>query len=444
MSQDNEAENILEEADASLEGNADANPDFEAETSLNYDMLSRQMNGRITPLILGGPPGAGKTHAAMSLRNNDQEPFARIAAAGKTKEDFTTYPVPKEMENGDFIIKQPITETSIVPLLAKNIKKGFGVLLIDDVTAADPSVQSALLEIAQFGRIGEHQLGENVAIVMTGNGISDGAYAAQWSSALINRSHYVEFRADLKIWRNLPENQNCDPIIYGFLEANKDAFAPEVTKQSEKDKYFDNKGRAPSARQWTTLGNALQAQHGGYANFKKSILFKSVSQYCESLIGEKTASKLTTFANMMLTYPTSKQLMADPTMWDRVSEVDKSKPGAVYAVAHSLRQHAASINNEINEKYGNKANTSKAAEKEKSELLLSFSKVVARLMDGAREQGAFCMRYLIASAPADDVLKGLLADLVYEIDDADPVLANAGFGDILKNIKEMGETLTKR
>ena len=418
--------------------------DQDVETSLNYDMLSRQMNGRITPLILGGPPGAGKTHAAMSLRNNDDEPFARIAAAGKTKEDFTTYPVPKELENGDFLIKQPITESSILPLLAVNIGKGYGVLLVDDVTAADPSVQSALLEIAQFGKIGEHQLGENVAVVFTGNGVSDGAYAAQWSSALINRCHYVEFRASLEVWKNLPENINGDPIVLGFLEANKDAFAPEVTKQSEKQKFFDDKGRAPSARQWTTLANALQVQHGGYANFKKSILFKSVGQYCESLVGQKTASMLETFATMMLTYPTAKQLMEDPTMWDRVSEVDKSKPGAVYAVAHSLRQYAAQINNQINEQHGNKANTSKVAEKEKAELLLSFSKVVARLMDGAREQGAFCMRYLIASAPPDDVLKGLLADLVYGIDDADPVLANAGFGDILKNIKEMGETLTKR
>lgn len=416
----------------------------EIETSLNYDMLSRQMNGRITPLILGGPPGAGKTHAAMSLRNNDDEPFARIAAAGKTKEDFTTYPVPKELDNGDFVIKQPITETSIVPLLAKNIGKGFGVLLIDDVTAADPSVQSALLEIAQFGRIGEHQLGENVAIVMTGNGISDGAYAAQWSSALINRSHYVEFRASLDVWKNLPENRDVDPIIYGFLMANKGAFAPEVTNASEKDKYFDSKGRAPSARQWTTLGNALQSQHGGYANFKKSILFKSVGQFNESLIGEKTGALLTTFANMMMTYPTSEQLMADPTEWDRVALTDKNKPGAVYAVAHSLRQHASSLNTIINENYGAKANTSKAAEKEKSDLLLSFSRVVARLMDGSQEQGAFCMRYLLANAPVDDVLKGLLADLIYEIDDADPVLANAGFGNILSNIKEMGETLTKR
>lgn len=445
MSQDNEAENLLENGDdAELEVHADADVDLEAETSLNYDMLARQTNGRITPLILGGPPGGGKTHAAMSLRNNDGEPFARIAAAGKTKEDFTTYPVPKELENGDFLIKQPITESSIVPLLAKNIKNGYGVLLVDDVTAADPSVQSALLEIAQFGKIGEHQLGINVAIVFTGNGMSDGAYAAQWSSALINRCHFVEYRADLKVWRQLEENEHVDPIIYGFLEANKDAFAPEVVKAKEKDKFFDNKGRAPSARQWTTLGNALQAQHGGYANFKKSILFKSVTQYCESLIGEKTASMLNTFATMMMTYPTPKQLMEDPTRWDRVPEVDKNKPGAVYAVAHSLRQYAASINNEINDKYGNKANTSKAAEKEKNEMLLAFSNVVARLMDGAREQGAFCMRYLIASAPADDIIKGLLADLVYEIDDADPVLAQAGFGDILKNIKDMGDTLAKR
>lgn len=416
----------------------------EIQTSLNYDMLSRQMNGRLTPLILGGPPGAGKTHAAMSLRNNDDEPFARIAAAGKTKEDFTTYPVPKELENGDFLIKQPITESSIVPLLAKNIGKGFGVLLIDDVTAADPSVQSALLEIAQFGKIGEHQLGENVAIVMTGNGISDGAYAAQWSSALINRSHYVEFRASLDVWKNLPENKNADPIIYGFLMANRDAFAPEVTKASEKDKFFDNKGRAPSARQWTTLANALQTQHGGWKNFKPSLLFPSVAQFCDSLIGEKTTSMLSTFAGMMLTYPTSEELMEDPTRWDRVDPADKNKPGAVYAVAHSLRQHAVSLVEKINETHGSKANSSKAAEKEKADMLLSFSKVVARLMDGNREQGAFCMRYLLANIPPDDLIKGLLADLIYEIDDADPILANAGFGEIINNIREMGEALTRR
>jgi DNA polymerase III delta prime subunit len=413
-------------------------------TSLNYDMLSRQQNGRLTPLILGGPPGAGKTHAAMSLRNNLGEPFARIAAAGKTKEDFTTYPIPEQdKETGIWKIAQPITESSLLALLEVNIKDGFGVLLVDDVTAADPSVQSALLEIAQFGKIGEHQLGKNVAIVFTGNGVSDGAYAAQWSSALINRCHYVEFRASLDVWKELDENANIDPVVYGFLEANPQFFAPEVTNAEDKKKCFDDKGRGPSARQWTTLANSTVEKWGGMAGFKPSVLWKSLQEYCASLVGSQTATPLMTYATMMLKYPTAKALMDDPSVWDRVSDVDKNQAGAIFAVAHSLRQYVTQVNDQINEKYQHKY-TSKAVEQEKDALLDKFCHATAKLMHKNREMGAFIVRYVLQKCPADDCIKGQLADYVWNLDDKKPALVEAKFGDILDNIKEMNEGLDKR
>jgi hypothetical protein len=413
-------------------------------TSLNYDMLSRQQNGRITPLILGGPPGAGKTHAAMSLRNNESEPFARIAAAGKTKEDFTTYPIPeKDEKTGIWSIAQPITESSLLSLLKANIGDGYGVLLVDDVTAADPSVQSALLELAQFGRIGEHELGENVAIVFTGNGVSDGAYAAQWSSALINRCHYVEFRASLDVWKELDENANIDPVVYGFLEANPQFFAPEITKADDKKKCFDDKGRGPSARQWTTLANSTMQKWGGMAGFQPSILWKSLHEYCASLVGSQTATPLMTYATMMTKYPTAKQLMENPAVWDDVPEVDKNQAGAIFAVAHSLRQYVTQQNDALNEKY--KFNyTSKAVEKDKDELLEKFCYATAKLMRKNREMGAFIVRYVLQKCPADDCLKGQLADYVWNLDDRKPQLMEAKFDQILENIKEMNEGLGKQ
>lgn len=411
---------------------------------ITYDMLSRQQNGRLTPLILGGPPGAGKTHAAMSLlsrkADGSLDPFCRIAAAGKTKEDFTTYPVPKELEDGEFIIKQPITESTLLPLLASNIGDGYGVLLVDDVTAADPSVQSALLEVAQFGRIGEHQLGKNVAIVMTGNGISDGAYAAQWSSALINRSHYVEFKPSLEVWKELDENANIDPVMYGWLEATPDAFAPEVTNKEQKNKWFDEKGRAPSPRQLTTLGNALMDKWGGIQNFKPNILFKSSTQFVDSLIGEKAAANFMVFAEIMIKYPTGQQLMEDPSLWDKVLPEDKNKPGAVYAVAHSLRQYASNLNANLNEKHG--SGEAKAATKEKEKLVKQFAYAVAKIMKNDRDKGAFCARYFMSRMPVKDTSKGLLANLAFDLD-GDPVLKDAGFGKILEDVKAMGETMVR-
>jgi hypothetical protein len=415
---------------------------------IEYDMVARQEEvDRYFGVILTGGPGIGKTHAIMAMRRPG-DAFARLAVAGKSKEDMGTYPIPelipgeKEGERGVWVVNQAITESVLLPLLEQNIGDGHGILLLDDVTAADQSVQNAILELVQFGRIGEHKLGKNVLIALTGNGTADGAYAIPWSAALTGRCHVIEYKANFKYWLDLPCNRMLDPLFAGFLEANPEFFAPSRGDEKLNIKCFDENNCGPSPRLWTTLGVSSMRKWDGIGHFKPSMLFPSSATYVQSLVGEKTSTAFTTYAITMMGYPTSAQLMDNPKMWGALPEEKRNAKGCVYAVAQALRQHALLLNDKINEESGYKFTAKVNAQK--TELLIKFCKVVAELMVEDREMGVFCTRFLAQKANhKDETLVGLLAGIGYGFDESDPVLKNADFPAVMKAIKDVSTMLEK-
>lgn len=414
---------------------------------IEYDMLARQEEtGRYFGLILTGGPGIGKTHALMAMRR-EGDAFARLAVAGKSKEDMGTYPIPEKIEGepgqpGVWIVNQAITEHVLVPLLEQNIGDGYGVLLLDDVTAADQTVQNAILELVQFGRIGEHKLGKNVIIGLTGNGVADGAYAIPWSAALTGRCHVVEYKANFDQWLDLPCNRKLDPLMVGFLHANPEFFAPSRGDEELNIKCFDHNNCGPSPRLWTTLGVSSTTKWDGIRNFKPSVLFPRRDIFVSSLLGEKTGTALETYAKTMMDYPSAQELFENPSKWSELSDEKKNAKGSVYQVAHSVRQHCIMLNDKINEKHDFKFN--EASNKEKKELLSKFCRVVAEIMLQDREMGVFCTRFVCQKANAKgETLVGHLAAIGYGFDDADPVLKNADFPAVLQTIKEVSSMLER-
>lgn len=414
---------------------------------IEYDMLARQEEtGRYFGLILTGGPGIGKTHAVMAMRR-EGDGWARLAVAGKTKEDMGTYPIPEKLEGepgqpGVWIVNQAITEHVLVPLLKQNIGDGYGVLLLDDVTAADQTVQNAILELVQFGRIGEHELGKNVVIALTGNGVEDGAYAIPWSAALTGRCHVVEYQANFDFWLDLPCNRKLDPLFVGFLKANPEWFAPSRGNEELAIKCFDKNNCGPSPRLWTTAGVSSMTKWGGIQNFKPSILFPRRDVYVGSLSGQLTATAFETYAKTMLDYPSAQELFENPQKWRDLPAEKRNAKGSVYQVAHSVRQYCILLNDKINEKHGLKFTD--AVNKEKNELLVRFCKVVAELMIEDREMGVFCTRFVCQKATAKgETLVGLLAAIGYGFDDADPTLKNANFPAVIQAIKDVSSMLEK-
>lgn len=415
---------------------------------IQYDMLARQEDtGRYFGLILSGGPGIGKTFAAMAMcRPGD--PFFRMAVPGRSKEDLVDYPVPEKVgvqdgKGGEWIINQVLTEPGFRALLEENCGDKPGMVLFDDVTGGDQSLQNTMLELVQFGRIGGHQLGPNIVVVMTGNNTTDGAYAIEWSNALIGRSHFINYKANFEYWMELPVNKNLDPIVAGFLSENPDYFAPDRANQDMDNKCFDENGQGGSPRLWTTLGTSSMKKWNGLKGFQPNILFPTATDYVNSLVGQKTGSAFETFANIMYKYPTAKELFEDPDMWTRLDLAKKNNKGCVYAVAHSVRQYCLALNEKINENSGNKYGKKEIAEKEA--LVMKFANVVARLMQQDHEMGAFCIRYLALKLAHDpkETLVGQLAGYGWGLPGVDPVLVSANFPSVMKNIKEVSDLMDK-
>lgn len=271
-------------------------------------------HSRYRGLLLIGGPGGGKTSAAMSLLPGC--PVVRIGMAPKTPEDMATYPVP--IVDGDSArIFHALSESDIEPLLAENIGDGHGILLFDDIGAANERTQNALLEPIQFGRFGRYQLGRNVLCVLTTNGIEHGAFAAPLSSALCGRCQVVRWKADLDRWLEYPCNMGISPVVVAFLKDHPDMFEPET------ETYTDELGKRPAPREWTTLGHSIAAW-GGYGAFERTALLQSQEQFVAATIGATAAPEFARFAEHYLALPSIEEILTNPDCWMKVEDTHRT------------------------------------------------------------------------------------------------------------------------
>jgi hypothetical protein len=364
------------------------------------------------------------------------EPLVVISVTGKNKEDMMTYAFPvKDEETGEVDIHHPISESRIKPLLAENIGDGFGILCFDDVTGADPSVQNALYDLSQFHRIGGHKLGKNVLIMMTGNMSHDGSYAVPWNTALLGRSWAIQFKPSLDTWLKRPENKRADPYIVGFLKAYPDWFAPDMSGP-DSNKYFDDMNRGPQPRQWTDFALTLTNQYGGIDNFKGNICFKTPWDLSQSFQGPKPSQALETFVKQMSHYKTAEELFENPLSWQDIPAHLRNKPAEVYAVAHSVRLHAVMQLEKIVDEFGDKETKQGLAARDK--LVNKFCHVVAQIMNGNREMGAFCFKYFLKETLKDPV-GGIFCSYVHAHGTTDPVLKDAKIDQVLEDIKAVSQ-----
>lgn len=300
----------------------------------NY--LFRTSNGHFRPIIFSGPPGCGKSDTARRLIK-DAIFSIHSLAENCDPNAFGTYPVPVVDLNcpDPAKIHNVITQTSILPLLKRNIGDGYGILLLDDVTLANPQVMNTILNLAQNYCIGEHKLGINVLLVITGNGLEDGAGACSWNKPLLGRCCFIQWKADFNKWINHEHNQNMNSLILYFLKEHEDFFAPKVNAKD----FTDTNGKTPSPRDWTELNNSLKNFDNDLANFEPSILYKDRTEYIASFVGWKAAESFIIATEHFIKYPKVHDLIRDPDSWNRLPNEMRNSPTARFTVCYSLRNY---------------------------------------------------------------------------------------------------------
>lgn len=326
-------------------------------------------NGRPRPIIMTGKPGTGKTKRAKYLLPGliDNKTFVRIPMGDKDKTDFGTYPVPMRAANPELKsriqarldsaepisdaelnrfrlmemimpatepeIRRPLSMETLRPLLKQNIGDTPAVLLLDDVTTSgDPQLQSAILELAQFGRIDGHELGPNVVIVMSGNGIGDGCNAVDWNKALLSRSILIHHEAKFDEWLNYEDNLHIDSVVVAFLKSHPETFQPD---QDSSD-FSDENGKTPTPRDWTSCGLNL-TRIGGFRQFRPTPMFDTIQSKLSGTLGHRVGAMMAAFAKDFGVFPDPEKLLDNPDLWREVPADRRSTLGGLLGTAHGLR-----------------------------------------------------------------------------------------------------------
>lgn len=209
-------------------------------TILEQEFISTRA-GHHTPVMLWGPPGVGKSDMVREVAHKHQAPVIDIRLSQMEPSDLRGIPF---RTNGS-------VEWAIPSLLPNQERHGSqGILFLDEITSAPPTVSAAAYQLILDRRLGEYQVPEGWAIFAAGNRQGDRGVTYSMPAPLANRFSHFEVETNLDDWVAWAYRNQIDERIIAFLR-----FRPELLFD------FDpahNPVAFPSPRSWEFAHRALQ------------------------------------------------------------------------------------------------------------------------------------------------------------------------------------------
>ena len=163
----------------------------------------------IPPIMIWGAPGVGKSTAIRELAETLGIGFIDVRLAQREPVDMRGLPVP----DGEQVRWLVSSEWPRNP-------KSRGIIVFDELTAADKTLQVAAYEFSLDRRLGElYQVPKNWYILAAGNRTEDRAVACSMSSALANRFLHVEIQPSVKDFLNYGRAKGMHPAVTDFIRS---------------------------------------------------------------------------------------------------------------------------------------------------------------------------------------------------------------------------------
>jgi len=276
-------------------------------TVLEREFLSARA-GHHTPVMLWGPPGVGKSQLVAQVGRSHDVPVIDVRLSQMEPSDLRGIPFRVD----------DLVEWAVPALLPDAERHGpAGILFLDEITSAPPSVSAAAYQLILDRRLGRYQVPAHWAIFAAGNRQGDRGVTYTMPAPLANRFSHYEVDVHLDDWVAWAYGRGIDERIIAFLR-----FRPDLLFD------FDpahNPVAFPSPRSWEFAHNALHKFEDG------SDLLRGALQAC---VGPAAGVELFAFIENLAQMPDLEAIVrGDDVAAPR--EVDLQ-----YAVASALVGHA--------------------------------------------------------------------------------------------------------
>ncbi|MEE8342685.1 MAG: MoxR family ATPase [Gammaproteobacteria bacterium] len=281
-------------------------------------VLEREANsacdGQHTPVMVWGPPGIGKSQIV-----------AQVAARhGMLVIDIRLSQMePSDLRGIPFRVDEHV-EWAIPAMLPDAKRHGpNGILFLDEITSAPPSVSAAAYQLILDRRLGAYEVPLGWTIFAAGNRQGDRGVTYSMPAPLANRFSHFDLDVNLDDWVLWAYENNIDERLIGFLR-----FRPELLFDFDPS---HNPVAFPSPRSWEFAHRALQK----FADNRD--IFVSTLQAC---VGPAAGIELAAFVDNLDQLPDIDAILRGESV-SVPSEVDLQ-----YAVASALVGRAIKSKNE--------------------------------------------------------------------------------------------------
>ncbi|MDD5295388.1 MAG: MoxR family ATPase [Rhodocyclaceae bacterium] len=210
---------------------------------LDREFLSAE-EGHHTPVMLWGPPGVGKSQVVAQVAQRHGVPMLDIRLSQMEPSDLRGIP----FRVGDLV---EWAVPAMLPDIARHGEKG--VLFLDEITSAPPSVSAAAYQLILDRRLGEYRVPEGWAIFAAGNRQGDRGVSYAMPAPLANRFSHFEFEVHLDDWCRWAFDAGIDERLVGFLR-----FKPELLFDFDPARNSAGEMAFPTPRSWEFAHRALR------------------------------------------------------------------------------------------------------------------------------------------------------------------------------------------
>jgi len=250
---------------------------------------------KLPPMMIWGAPGIGKSSIIRAVSEELGIGFIDVRLAQREPVDIRGLPVP-DHENksvawyvSDEWPRDPASK---------------GIILFDEITAADRSLQVAAYELILDRRLGAlYSMPDSWYVCAAGNRVEDGAVAMTMSSALANRFLHVELHEDPELWGRWALRNGIDPSVTGFIR-----YRPNHLFRHE----GENLERGwPSPRSWDRVSAMLEVLEPDDPLLPRVV---------NGLVGNAAGTEFLAFRKVMLELDDVLELMRDPNRTIEIPE----------------------------------------------------------------------------------------------------------------------------
>lgn len=212
--------------------------------SISTSKLSHQLEVLLQtdmPVFIHGSPGIGKSYIVNEIAKTKEWELIDVRLSQLDPVDLRGIP---SIVDGQTVWMPPI-------FFPKQSDKN-GILFLDELNSAPPSVQAAIYQLILDRKLGEYKLPSNWRIVCAGNRISDRGVVFKLPTPLANRMVHLSVEARFDDFKMFAIKNDLHSFVIGFLGFRPDLLSSEPISEDDSNPAF------ATPRTWHFLSDILR------------------------------------------------------------------------------------------------------------------------------------------------------------------------------------------